>query len=159
MVSPSCSRPGGSPVHSSQPTRALPEFPDPWSTSSDGDALRAGASEFLLKDSGGQRIVRAVEQVAQGDMPVAASVMARLVRSFVVRGPERESGAELTDLLSARELEVLVLVGRGLSNAEIADELVISMATVKSHVRHVLAKLDLRDRVQAVVLAHEQGLV
>ena len=123
------------------------------------DALKAGASGFLLKDAGADRIVRAVEQVVQGDMPVAAPVMARLVSSYVVRRPPSAQRSSPVDQLSARELEVLTLVGRGLSNAEIAAALVISMATVKSHVRHLLAKLDLRDRVQAVVLAHEHGLV
>ena len=123
------------------------------------DALKAGASGFLLKDAGADRIVRAVEQVVQGDMPVAAPVMARLVSSYVVRRPPSAQRSSPVDQLSARELEVLTLVGRGLSNAEIAAALVISMATVKSHVRHLLAKLDLRDRVQAVVLAHEHDLV
>ena len=123
------------------------------------DALRVGASGYLLKDAGGERIVAAVQRAAEGEMPVAGPVMARLVASYVSAGTTRHDVTDLADVLSARELEVLSLVGRGLSNSEIAELLVISVATVKSHVRHLLAKLDLRDRVQAVVLAHERGLV
>ena len=123
------------------------------------DALRAGASGYLLKDAGGDHIVAAVERAAQGEMPVAGPVMTRLVASYVSRRADMEANASLTNVLSAREVEVLAMVGRGLSNSEIATELVISVATVKSHVRHLLAKLGLRDRVQAVVMAHERGLV
>ena len=123
------------------------------------DALRAGASGYLLKDAGGEQIVAAVGRAAQGEMPVAGPVMARLIASYVSRGTTPRGAPALAEMLSARELEVLALVGRGLSNTEIADLLVISTATVKSHVRHILGKLDLRDRVQAVVLAHEHGLV
>lgn len=123
------------------------------------EALRAGAAGYLLKDAGGQRLVDAVEATAAGDMPLAPAVVARLVAQYVrarrpPRGPDERLGR-----LSPREVEVLSLVGAGLSNPEIADRLVISLATVKSHVRHVLAKLELRDRPQAVVLAHECGLV
>ena len=123
------------------------------------DALRAGASGYLLKDSGGQRIVDAVERAAQGEMPVAGPVMARLVATYVSRGAPVGGESSVSRVLSEREVEVLALIGRGLTNPEIAEELVISMATVKSHVRHILAKLHLRDRVQAVLVAHEQGLV
>lgn len=123
------------------------------------DALRAGASGYLLKDAGGQRIVDAVERAAQGEMPVAGPVMVRLVATYVSRGAPAGGGSSVRRVLSEREVEVLALMGRGLTNPEIAEELVISMATVKSHVRHILAKLNLRDRIQAVLVAHEQGLV
>ena len=121
------------------------------------DALRAGASGFLLKDAGKDRILAAVAAAAAGETPVSPTVLTRLIEHYVQR-PRGGAPATLRDL-SAREAEVLRLVGQGLSNAEIARVLVISPATVKSHVRHILAKLDLRDRVQAVVLAHESGLV
>ncbi len=123
------------------------------------DALRVGAAGFLLKDASSQRLLSAVMDTAAGETPVAGQVLRRLVDHYVRRPPPDGSGARLTSALSARELEVLALVASGRSNAEIAHELVISLATVKSHVRHILAKLDLRDRVQAVVLAHEAGLV
>src|SRR6185436_13933340 len=121
------------------------------------DALRAGASGFLLKDAGRARLVEGVRIVAAGESLFAPSVLRRLVDHYVTRPPVgRAVGLEE---LSERELEVLRLIGRGLSNTEIGEELVISPATVKTHVRHVLAKLDLRDRVQAVVLAYESGPV
>ncbi len=124
------------------------------------DALRAGASGFLLKDAGRERLIEAVRTIAAGESLFAPSVLQRLVAHFVHRPPPgaaRPRGP-LADL-SDRELEVLRLIGRGLSNGEIAEELVISLATVKTHVRHVLQKLGLRDRVQAVALAYEAGLV
>jgi DNA-binding NarL/FixJ family response regulator len=120
-------------------------------------ALRAGATGFLLKDVGGERLVAAVEAAARGEMPLAPAVVARLVTSYVQRPPS-DARSRLTPL-SEREVEVLGLIGAGRSNSEIADDLVISLATVKTHVRHILAKLDLRDRAQAIVLAHECGLV
>jgi DNA-binding NarL/FixJ family response regulator len=124
------------------------------------EALRAGASGFLLKDAGRERLVEAVRTVAAGESLFAPTVLQRLVEHYVQRPPTgtaRFDGplAELSD----REREVLKLIGRGLSNAEIAAELVISQATVKTHVRHVLQKLGLRDRVQAVALAYEAGVV
>jgi DNA-binding NarL/FixJ family response regulator len=124
------------------------------------EALRAGASGFLLKDAGRERLVDAVRTVAAGDALFAPSVLARLVAHYVRRPPAGAAPPQgrLADL-SDREAEVLRLVGRGLSNAEIADELVISTATVKTHVRHLLQKLGLRDRVQAVALAYESGLL
>ena len=121
-------------------------------------ALRAGASGYLLKDAGGDRIVAAVEAAAAGEMPLAPSVVARLVASYVQKPPAPAAASRL-EPLSEREREVLRLVGAGRSNPEIAEDLFISLATVKTHVRHILAKLDLRDRAQAIVLAHEHGLV
>jgi DNA-binding NarL/FixJ family response regulator len=124
------------------------------------EALRAGASGFLLKDAGRERLVDAVRTVAAGESLFAPSVLQRLVAHYVHRPPAGAAAPRgLLAELSERELEVLKLVGRGLSNAEIADELVISQATVKTHVRHVLQKLGLRDRVQAVALAYEAGLL
>jgi DNA-binding NarL/FixJ family response regulator len=124
------------------------------------DALRAGASGFLLKDVERERLVDAVRTVAQGESLFAPSVVERLVAHYVANPPANAAGPppEL-DELSEREQEVLGLVGRGRSNAEIAAELFISQATVKTHVRHLLAKLGLRDRVQAVVFAYESGLI
>jgi DNA-binding NarL/FixJ family response regulator len=133
-------------------------------TTFDGDellygALRAGAVGYLLKDAGGRRLVEAVEAAAAGEMPLAPGVVARLVASYV-RRPQTPCGAsERLAPLSEREVGVLRLIGAGRSNPEIADQLFISLATVKTHVRHILAKLDLRDRAQAIVLAHELGLV
>ncbi|MFD2091283.1 response regulator [Blastococcus deserti] len=121
-------------------------------------ALQVGATGYLLKDAGGERIVAAVRSAAAGEMPLAPSVVARLVSSFVSRPPVPAASDRLA-VLSERERDVLALVGAGRSNPEIAAELFISLATVKSHVRHILAKLDLRDRAQAIVLAHESGLV
>jgi DNA-binding NarL/FixJ family response regulator len=123
-------------------------------------ALRAGASGFLLKDVERGRLIDAVRTVATGEQLVGASVLRRLLDRYV-RGPAPAGSPRppALDGLTSRELEVLTLLGRGRSNAEIADELVISMATVKTHVRHVLQKLGLRDRVQAVALAYEAGLV
>jgi DNA-binding NarL/FixJ family response regulator len=122
------------------------------------DALRAGASAFLLKDVRREQLVEAVKTVAAGEAVFAPSVLGRLVEHYVQRGRPPRSPARL-DELSSRELEILRLVGAGLSNAEIAARLVISTATVKTHVRHILRKCDLRDRVQAVVLAYDAGLV
>nr|BFE59336.1 response regulator transcription factor [Dactylosporangium thailandense] len=121
-------------------------------------ALRAGASGFLLKDVGRQQLVEAVRVVAAGDALFAPTVLRRLVSHYVNRPPAPPPSAGLADL-TPREREILQLIGRGLSNTDIAAELVISMATVKTHVRHLLQKLALRDRAQAVVLAYETGLV
>lgn len=124
------------------------------------EALRAGAAGFLLKDVTADQLVAAVESTARGASPVAAPVLSRILAHFVARPPAGAvAGSRPVEGLSERELEVLALIGAGLSNTEIAQDLVISVATVKSHVRHILAKLGLRDRVQAVVLAHERGLV
>ena len=124
------------------------------------DALRAGASGFLLKDVPPEQLVNGIRAIASGDALLAPSVTRRVVEEFVRRPPDslRTAPPELEEL-TAREFEVLKLIARGLSNAEIAQELVVSETTVKTHVAHVLMKLNLRDRVQAVVLAYESGLV
>jgi DNA-binding NarL/FixJ family response regulator len=124
------------------------------------DALRAGASGFLLKDVPPEQLVDGIRAVASGDALLAPSVTRRVIEEFVRRPPDsvRTAPPELAEL-TARELEVLKLVARGLANAEIAKELFISETTVKTHVAHVLMKLKLRDRVQAVVFAYESGLV
>jgi DNA-binding NarL/FixJ family response regulator len=123
-------------------------------------ALRAGASGFLLKDVRGGQLTRAIRIVHAGDQLIDASITRRLVeeRFAKTRAPEPTDVARLRTL-TGRELDVLRLIARGLSNAEIAAELVVGEATVKTHVGRILAKLDLRDRVQAVVAAYEAGLV
>ena len=121
-------------------------------------AVRAGASGFLLKDAPREQLVTAVRTVARGEALLAPAITRRLIERFVSRPSPGEAAPALAEL-SARELEVLRLLARGLSNAEIAAELVVGEATVKTHVARVLRKLDLRDRVQAVVLAYESGLV
>ncbi len=123
------------------------------------EALRAGAVGFLLKDVTAERLVTAVRDTAEGRSPVSEPVLSRIIAHFVKRPPAAAvTGHSPVNGLTEREREVLILVGDGRSNSEIAEALVISVATVKSHVRHILAKLDLRDRVQAVVLAHDMGL-
>jgi DNA-binding NarL/FixJ family response regulator len=123
------------------------------------EAMRAGASGFLLKSAPPARLTEAIRIIAAGEALLAPSITRRLVEDFVRRPPPgEEAPPELTEL-TEREREVLALVARGLSNAEIAAELVVSEATVKTHVNHVLGKLNLRDRVQAVVLAYETGFV
>jgi DNA-binding NarL/FixJ family response regulator len=124
------------------------------------DTLRVGASGFLLKDVPPEQLVAGIRSVASGDALLAPSVTRRVIEEFVSRPPAsvRALPEQLSEL-TARELEVLKLVARGLSNAEIAKTLFVSETTVKTHVAHVLMKLGLRDRVQAVVLAYESGLV
>jgi DNA-binding NarL/FixJ family response regulator/class 3 adenylate cyclase len=124
------------------------------------DALRAGASGFLLKDVPPEQLVDGIRSVASGDALLAPSITKRVIEEFVSRPPSSARALPAAvEQLTARELEVLKLVARGLSNAEIAKELFVSETTVKTHVAHVLMKLDLRDRVQAVVLAYESGLI
>jgi DNA-binding NarL/FixJ family response regulator len=123
------------------------------------DAMKAGASGFLLKDLRPEQLAEAVRVAAAGDALLAPSITRRLIEEFVRRPPPGAGPpAELSEL-TERELEVLRLIARGLSNAEIAAKLFLSEATVKTHVTHLLTKLGLRDRVQAVVFAYESGLV
>ena len=121
-------------------------------------AIRAGASGFLLKDVPAQQLAAGVRMVAAGEALLAPSITRRLIEEFAAT-PEAAPPPPGLDELTPREFEVFRLIARGLSNAEIADELVVSDATVKSHVAHVLMKLNVRDRVQAVVLAYEAGVV
>jgi DNA-binding NarL/FixJ family response regulator len=123
------------------------------------DALRAGASGFLLKDTPADDLVDGIRGVAAGDALLAPSVTRRLIAEFTAR-PGTDSVASPTlDRLTQRELEVLAQLARGLSNAEMAEALFVSETTIKTHVSHILTKLELRDRVQAVVVAYESGLV
>jgi DNA-binding NarL/FixJ family response regulator len=123
------------------------------------DALRAGASGFMLKDAPPEELLAAIEVVARGDALIAPAVTRSVIEEFVRRSPAPTPTPPRIDELTEREREVLELLARGLSNAEIAERLVVSGGTVKTHVAHVLAKLGLRDRVQAVILAYESGLV
>ncbi|QFZ23850.1 response regulator [Saccharothrix syringae] len=122
-------------------------------------ALRNGASGFLLKDTPPGDLVSALRAVASGDAVVSPSVTKRLLSRFLGDGGGELRDASVLEVLTEREREVLVLIAKGLSNTEIARKLFLSEATVKTHVGRILAKLDLRDRVQAVVLAYETGLV
>ena len=124
------------------------------------DALRAGASGFLLKDVRRDDLVHAVRVVAAGESLLAPSVTTKLIADFTSRAAPRPAAppAERLSVLTGREQETLRLIARGLSNAEIAGELVVSEHTVKTHVSNVLTKLGLRDRVQAVIVAYETGL-
>jgi DNA-binding NarL/FixJ family response regulator len=127
-------------------------------------ALRAGASGFLLKDAPPADLLSAIRAVASGDAVVAPSTTRRLLAELAHQLPDPQRSVPVVDdprlgVLTPREREVLVAVARGLSNAEIAEELVLSEATVKTHVGRILAKLELRDRVQIVVFAYERGLV
>lgn len=122
-------------------------------------ALRVGASGFLLKETQPERLLTAIEVVAGGDMLFAPSVTCRLIEAYAHRiGEETDAPPEL-DPLTARELDVLQLVGAGLSNSEIAGRLVVTVGTVKSHLNRIMAKLGLSSRAQAVVLAYESGLI
>ncbi len=122
------------------------------------EALRAGASGFLLKDAPPAELVRAVRVVAAGEALLAPSVTRRLIEEFAKR-PSPVGKTQRLDLLTEREVEVLGQMARGMSNAEIAEALFVGETTVKTHVSHILTKLNLRDRVQAVVVAYESGLV
>jgi DNA-binding NarL/FixJ family response regulator len=124
------------------------------------DALRAGASGFLLKDAPPEQLIAGIHVVAGGESLLAPTVTRRLIEALLTDrrpGPAPVPSPEFAELTD-RELEVFKLIARGLSNAEIADSLVVSATTVKTHVAHVLSKLNLRDRVQAVVLAYETGI-
>ncbi|MFF5111188.1 response regulator [Streptosporangium sp. NPDC000509] len=121
------------------------------------EALRAGASGFLLKDASAQQLAEAVRVVAAGEALLAPSVTRRLIAEFARVGPSRPRGR--LDDITERETEVLALIARGRSNQEIAEELMLSEQTVKTHVGRILAKLNLRDRAQAIVHAYETGLV
>ena len=124
------------------------------------EAMRVGASGFLLKDVPRRQLIEGVRTVAAGDALLAPAITRRLIEQFVKRPPASVRPLPTkVETLTPRELQVFELVARGGSNAEIADELYVSEATVKTHVAHALAKLDLRDRVQAVVFAYESGLI
>jgi len=123
------------------------------------EALRAGASGFLLKDASARELADAVRVVAAGDAVISPSVMRRLIAEFAYLGGSRAPTRARLDGLTERETEVLALIARGLSNVEIADRLVVAEQTVKTHVGRIFAKLDLRDRAQAIVFAYESGLV
>jgi DNA-binding NarL/FixJ family response regulator len=123
------------------------------------EALRAGASGFLLKDSPAEELLAGVHVVARGDALLDPSITRAVIEEVARRPRRRDDLARKLDELTARELEVLRLLARGLSNAEIAAELVVGDSTVKTHVSRILQKLDLRDRVQAVIVAYESGLV
>jgi DNA-binding NarL/FixJ family response regulator len=123
------------------------------------DALQAGASGFLLKDTPPDQLLAGIRAVAAGEALLAPTITRRLIAEFARARPAQPAAPAELDELTPRELEVLKLLARGLSNAEIAETLVLGDTTVKTHVTHVLGKLGLRDRVQAVVLAYESGLV
>jgi DNA-binding NarL/FixJ family response regulator len=125
------------------------------------DALRAGASGFLVKDGPAQSLIDGIRAVARGDAIIAPQVTRRLIERFAQLPASRPTGPVPQPLiaLTDRELDVLGAVSRGLSNAEIAQELTLSGATIKTHVAHVLEKLHVRDRVQAVILAYESGFI
>ncbi len=122
-------------------------------------AMRAGASGFLLKTADPAELVRAIRVVAAGEALLAQSITKRLLERFLHLPPPGNAPPPRLDQLTDREIEVLTLIGRGLSNAEIAEALFLSQTTIKTHLAHIFAKLALRDRVQAVVLAYEAGLV
>jgi DNA-binding NarL/FixJ family response regulator len=123
------------------------------------EALRSGASGFLLKDAPRADLIAAVRVAAAGDALLAPSVTRRLIEAFAMRPAQTTPSPSRLASLTPRERDILLLVARGRSNSEIAQALVVSEATVKTHVAHLLAKLGLRDRVQAVILAYESGAV
>ena len=124
------------------------------------ESLRAGASGFLLKDAPAEDLVEAIRVIAAGEALLAPSVTRRLLDRVASRlPPAHDNSIPALSELTEREMEVLKLVARGLSNAEIAEKLVVSETTVKTHVSRILGKLDLRDRVQVVILAYETGLI
>lgn len=123
------------------------------------EAMKAGASGFLLKSAPPEQLVHAIRVVAEGETLLAPAITRRLIEDFVRRPPPGSARPQALDDLTERETEVLLLIAEGLSNAEISSRLFLSAGTVKTHVNRILAKLGLRDRVQAVVLAYESGLV
>ncbi len=123
------------------------------------EALRIGASGFLLKNASPEDLVNAVRVVARGEALLDPAVTRRVIERFATAQPARGDDLQRLDALTARENEVLVLIARGLANAEIAERLVVSPSTVKNHVASILMKLGLRDRTQAVAFAYEAGLV
>ena len=123
------------------------------------EALQAGASGFLLKDAGPAELLHAVRVVAAGEALLAPRITRRLISQFTTRRTAAKAAEDLLAVLTEREREVLVLVGRGLSNDEIGTELFLSPATARTHVSHAMAKLGARDRAQLVVIAYQTGLV
>ncbi len=123
------------------------------------EALRAGASGFLLKDVPAEQLVAGIQVVARGEALLAPSITRRLIEEFARNQPVERTPPKEVEELTTREMEVFKLLSRGMSNAEVAAELFVSETTVKTHVGHVLTKLELRDRVQAAVFAYESGLV
>jgi DNA-binding NarL/FixJ family response regulator len=123
------------------------------------DALVAGASGFLLKDVAPEHLLAAIHTIAQGESLLAPSITRRLIEAYVRDHPPAVAPVHGLEQLTAREHEIFVFLARGLSNAEIADQLVLSPLTIKTHVARILDKLNLRDRIQAVVLAYETGIV
>jgi DNA-binding NarL/FixJ family response regulator len=123
------------------------------------EALRAGASGFLLKDVPAEQLVAGIHVVARGEALLAPSITRRLIEEFAKNQPVERATPKEVEELTAREMEVFKLIARGMSNAEVAAELIVSETTVKTHVARILMKLHLRDRVQAVVYAYRRGLV
>jgi DNA-binding NarL/FixJ family response regulator len=123
------------------------------------EALRAGASGFLLKDVPAEQLINGIQVVARGEALLAPSITRRLIEEFAKNQPVERATPKEVEELTAREMEVFKLIARGMSNAEVAAELIVSETTVKTHVARVLMKLHLRDRVQAVVYAYESGLI
>lgn len=123
------------------------------------DALSAGASGFMLKDSEPDDIAEAIEVVSSGDALIQPSITRRLIEAFVGSRSQKARAKESLDVLTEREREILLLVARGLSNEEIAEELIISPATVKTHVARIMSKMDVHDRAQLVVFAYENGVI
>ena len=123
------------------------------------EALRAGASGFLLKDVPAEQLVAGIQVVARGEALLAPSITRRLIEEFAKNQPVERATPKEVEELTAREMEVFKLIARGMSNAEVAAELIVSETTVKTHVARILMKLHLRDRVQAVVYAYESGLI
>lgn len=140
----------------SPPVLVLTTFDDDELLSS---ALRAGATGFQLKDAPGEEIVRAIRTVADGEAWLDPGVTERVLQTYRASAPPAAQRDRAVERLTPRELEVLQLIGRGRSNAEIAEELVVSEVTVKSHVGHIFTKLDVRDRAAAIVFAFDNGLV